>query len=111
MHKRMLRSALAAAFSAVVTLDAVSGFVGAQGDARAGDSTWRVSTTTAAADPGDSTWVSPVSVVADPGDSTWIRSPSTAAGPGDSTWAVPVSTGGDDDSPWSVDDGTWVART
>ena len=95
MHKRMLRSALAAAFSAVVALGAVTGAVGTQGDTQAEDSTWRVSTTTAAADPGDSTWVSPASVP-DPGDSTWV---------------TPASTGGDDDSTWSVDDSTWVAQS
>jgi hypothetical protein len=81
MHKRMLRSALAAAFSAVVTLGAVTGVVGSQGDTQAEDSTWRVSTMTAAAGPRDSTWVSPASI------------------------------GGDDGSTWPVDDSTWVARS
>ncbi|GGK97556.1 hypothetical protein GCM10010094_68060 [Streptomyces flaveus] len=84
MHKRMLRSALAAAFSAVVTLGAVGGLVGTQGDAPLGDSTWRVSAAATADDPSDSTWVSPV----------------PAANPGDSTWISPASTGGDNDSTW-----------
>ena len=85
MHKRMLRSALVAAFSAVLAFGAVSGAAISKGDAPA-DSTWRVS-----ADPGDSTWSV---MAADPGDSTWV---SPAADPGDSTW--------------TTGDSTWVARS
>jgi hypothetical protein len=76
MHKRMLRSALAAAFSAVVTLGALSGLAGAKGDV-AGDSSWRT-TAVVAAPPGDSSWIVASDV---PGDSSWVA-------PADSSWAV-----------------------
>jgi hypothetical protein len=68
MHKRMLRSALAA-FSAVVAFGALSGF------AVTDDSTWGTTNVTA----GDSTWVVTASDV--PGDSTWVA-------PSDSTWVA-----------------------
>jgi hypothetical protein len=47
MRKRMLRSVLVAAFSAVVAFGSLGGFSGAKGDARA-DSSWAVTTATAA---------------------------------------------------------------
>lgn len=87
MHKKMLRSALVAAFSAVVAFGALSGLAGAKADT-AGDSTWRTSTVSAAG-AGDSTWV--VAASAAPGDSTWFA-------PGDSTWVAPG-------------DSTWVAES
>ncbi|GAA2636888.1 hypothetical protein GCM10010307_34060 [Streptomyces vastus] len=80
MHKRMLRSALAAAFSAVVAFGVLSGLDGTKVDARAGDSSWSVNAAPAA-DPGDSSWVSP------------------------------ASTGGDDDSSWSGDDSSWAVES
>jgi uncharacterized membrane protein len=76
MHKRMLRSALVAAFSAVVALGAVSGLAGTKGDVRA-DSTWRTSAVSVAM-AGDSTWIAPANAA--PGDSTWVTD--------DSTWVV-----------------------
>lgn len=76
MHKRMLRSALVAAFSAVVALGALSGIAGTKSDV-AGDSSWST-TAVAAAPPGDSSWVVAASV---PGDSSWVA-------PADSSWAV-----------------------
>lgn len=85
MHKRMLRSALAAAFSAALIFGALSGLAGTTGDT-ARDSTWSTGTETVAA-PADSTWVAPrdstwVITAADvPGDSTWVA-------PGDSTWVA-----------------------
>lgn len=88
MHKRMLRSALAAAFSAALAFGALSGLAGTTGDT-ARDSTWSPGTGTVAASLGDSTWVAPR-------DSTWIV---TAADvPGDSTWVAPS-------------DSTWVAES
>ncbi|GGS14838.1 hypothetical protein GCM10010269_62510 [Streptomyces humidus] len=104
MHKRMLRSALAAAFSAALAFGALSGLAGTKGDV-ARDSTWST-----AAVAGDSTWVAPrdstwVVTAADaPGDSTWVV---TAAGvPGDSTWVAPG------DSTWGAPaDSTWVAES
>ena len=89
MHKRMLRSALVAAFSAVVAFGALSGLAGTKGDARA-DSTWRN--------------VSAVSAH----DSTWLVA---AAAPGDSTWVSPASAVGTDDSTWSTDDSTWAVES
>lgn len=83
MHKRMLRSALVAAFSAAVALGALSGLSGTKGDV-AGDSSW----STTAAPPGDSSWV----IVADdvPGDSSWVApEDSSWLAPTDSSWAVP----------------------
>ena len=76
MHKRMLRSALAAAFSIVVAFGVLSGLAGTKGDV-AGDSSWA---TTAEAVPGDSSWVIVASDV--PDDSSWVV-------PADSSWAVP----------------------
>jgi len=67
MHKRMLRSVLVAAFSAVVAFGALSGLSGAKGDTRA-DSTWgRIVVGAAAA--GDGTRSQVTLVSAD--DSTW----------------------------------------
>ncbi|MEU8029643.1 hypothetical protein [Streptomyces sp. NPDC049099] len=77
MRKKMLRSALVAAFSAVVAFGALNGLAGTKADA-AGDSTWRTSTVSAAG-AGDSTWV--VKASAAPGDSTWFA-------PRDSTWVA-----------------------
>lgn len=77
MHKRMLRSALVAAFSAAVAFGALSGSVGI-GSAKAGDSTWRTNTVDAVG-AGDSTWNVTASDV--PGDSTWVA-------PSDSTWVA-----------------------
>ena len=77
MHKRMLRSALVAAFSAAVALGALGGLSGAKGDA-AQDSTWKT-TSVSAAGAGDSTWLVRASDV--PGDSTWVA-------PSDSTWVA-----------------------
>ncbi|MDH6214797.1 hypothetical protein M2283_002080 [Streptomyces pseudovenezuelae] len=77
MHKRMLRSALVAAFSAVVAFGALSGFAGTD-SATAGDSTWRTTTVTAVG-VGDSTWV--VTASDAPDDSTWVA-------PSDSTWVA-----------------------
>jgi hypothetical protein len=75
MHKRMLRSALAAAFSAVVAFGTLSGLAETGSDVPT-DSTWSTRAA-AAALPGDSTWV----VASDaPADSTWVL--------GDSTWAA-----------------------
>ncbi|WP_405991896.1 hypothetical protein [Streptomyces sp. NBC_00986] len=65
----MLRSALLAAFSAVVAFGALSGL------AATDDSTWRTTNVTA----DDSTWVVTASDV--PGDSTWVA-------PSDSTWVA-----------------------
>ncbi|MFE7168979.1 hypothetical protein [Streptomyces sp. NPDC057616] len=73
----MLRSALAAAFSAALAIGALSGLTGAKGDA-AQDSTWRT-TSVSAAGTGDSTWI--VAASATPGDSTWVA-------PTDSTWVA-----------------------
>ncbi|MEV6940721.1 hypothetical protein AB0N07_01600 [Streptomyces sp. NPDC051172] len=73
----MLRSALAAAFSAAVAFGALGGLSGAKGDA-AQDSTWKT-TAVSAARPGDSTWLVRASDV--PGDSTW-------GAPSDSTWVA-----------------------
>lgn len=74
MHKRMLRSALAAAFSAAVAFGALGGLGATKGDV-AQDSSW----STKAAPPGDSSWVIAASDV--PGDSSWVA-------PTDSSWAV-----------------------
>jgi len=72
MHKRMLRSALVAAFSAVVALGALSGLTGTKSDV-AQDSSWSVT-----AAPGDSSWV----IASDaPGDSSWVA-------PTDSSWTA-----------------------
>ena len=67
MRKRMLRSVLVAAFSAVVAFGAISGLAGTKGDDRA-DSTWGPSVVRAA-EPGDSTWGVKAPVGID--DSTW----------------------------------------
>jgi len=75
MHKRMLRSALVAAFSAVVAFGALSGLAGTKSYV-AGDSSWN---TTAATPPGDSSWVIVASDV--PEDSSWVA-------PADSSWIV-----------------------
>lgn len=48
MRKRMLRSVLVAAFSAVVAFGSLSGFSGAKGDVRA-DSAWSLTASSAAA--------------------------------------------------------------
>jgi len=77
MHKRMLRSALAAAFSIVVAFGALSGLTATKSDV-AGDSSWR---TTAEAVPGDSSWVIVASDV--PDDSSWVA-------PADSSWVAPA---------------------
>lgn len=77
MHKRMLRSALVAAFSAALAFGALGGLTGTKSDA-AQDSSWST-TATAAAPPGDSSWVIAASDV--PGDSSWVA-------PTDSSWAV-----------------------
>ena len=60
MRKRMLRSVLVAAFSAVVAFGTLSGLSGAKGDIRA-DSVWSLTPATAAtggapAHPDDSVW-------------------------------------------------------
>ncbi|AZP19269.1 hypothetical protein EJC51_26285 [Streptomyces aquilus] len=68
----MLRSVLAAAFSTVVAIGALSGLAGTKGDVQA-DSTWRQKIVAA-----DSTWV--VVAAEKPLDSTWQTD--------DSTWAV-----------------------
>ncbi|WP_107487650.1 hypothetical protein [Streptomyces sp. yr375] len=81
----MLRSALAAAFSAALAFGVLSGLAAATGDT-ARDSTWSPGVDTVAG-AGDSTWVAPrdstwvVTAAVKPGDSTW-------ATPGDSTWAA-----------------------
>lgn len=85
MRKRMLRSVLVAAFSAVVGLGALSGLAGAKGDVRA-DSSWGAAAMTATAAEGDSSWGS---VGADgpavaEGDSSWGSAPAFAAN--DSSW-------------------------
>ena len=77
MHKRMLRSALVAAFSTVVAFGALSGLAGTKGDTQA-DSSWRVSTVAAAS----------------PQDSSWVIAPSDKLG--DSSWNV-------DDSSWAIE--------
>ncbi|WP_245238136.1 hypothetical protein [Streptomyces roseochromogenus] len=74
MHKRMLRSALVAAFSAALAFGALTGHAGTKSDV-AQDSSWRV----AAAGSGDSSWVIAASDV--PGDSSWVA-------PHDSSWIV-----------------------
>ncbi|WP_254402777.1 hypothetical protein [Streptomyces sp. AC555_RSS877] len=77
MRKRMLRSALAAAFSAVVAFGTLSGLAETRSDVPT-DSAWSTRAATAAP-PGDSTWV--VVAASDaPADSTW--------GMDDSTWAA-----------------------
>jgi|tagenome__1003787_1003787.scaffolds.fasta_scaffold20768178_2 hypothetical protein len=99
MHKRMLRSALVAAFSTAVAVGALGGLTGTSGDA-AQDSTWKT-TSVSAAGAGDSTWAVTASDV--PGDSTWVA----PAAPGDSTWVAPAVPG---DSTWvAPSDSTWVA--
>jgi hypothetical protein len=60
MRKRMLRSILVAAFSAVVAFGSLSGLSGAKGDNRA-DSAWSLAATTVASGDGtvhadDSAW-------------------------------------------------------
>lgn len=85
MPKRMLRSALVAAFSTAVAFGVLGGLTGAKGDS-AQDSTWRTTSVSAAA-AGDSTWA--VTAADVPGDSTWVApSDSTWVAPSDSTWAV-----------------------
>jgi hypothetical protein len=103
MHKRMLRSALVAAFSTAVAFGTLSGLAGAKGDI-AQDSTWSTTSVTAAT-PGDSTWVAP-------SDSTWVApSDSTWVAPSDSTWVVTAS-GVPGDSTWvAPGDSTWVAES
>jgi len=62
MRKRMLRSVLVAAFSAVMAFGTLSGLSAAKGDAQAGDADSVVVTSTAPADesaqlfPADSIW-------------------------------------------------------
>ncbi|MPY64331.1 hypothetical protein FNH08_46420 [Streptomyces spongiae] len=56
MRKRMLRSVLVAAFSAVVAFGTLSGLSGAKGDVRA-DSSWPASAVTSVAE--DSSWPVP----------------------------------------------------
>src|SRR5262245_8162542 len=104
MHKRMLRSALVAAFSTVVAFGALSGLAGAKGHALA-DSTWRTGSVTAVA--GDSTWRTQAAAEPKTDDSTWRTHDSTwvvsaESVPGDSTWATPG------DSTWRADDSTWA---
>ncbi|PTM95772.1 hypothetical protein C7821_105296 [Streptomyces sp. VMFN-G11Ma] len=83
MHKRMLRSALVAAFSAALAFGALSGLAGAKSDG-AQDSTWKTTSVSAAGN-GDSTWI--VAASGTPGDSTWVApADSTWVAPGDSTW-------------------------
>ncbi|MDH6702774.1 putative secreted protein [Streptomyces sp. MAA16] len=118
MHKRMLRSALVAAFSVAVALGTLTGLAGTKDDVRA-DSTWR--STVAAGVPGDSTWLASAAAV--PGDSTWFASAAGVPGdstwvvrasdgtPGDSTWVVTASDRTQDDSTWSVDDSTWAVES
>ncbi|AKJ11862.1 hypothetical protein ABB07_17990 [Streptomyces incarnatus] len=84
MHKRMLRSALVAAFSAVLAFGVMTGHAGARSDA-AQDSSWLVK-----AAPGDSSWL----VKAAPGDSSWVIT--APAAQGDSSWVAPT------DSSWAV---------
>lgn len=74
MHKRMLRSALVAAFSAALAFGALTGHAETK-SAVAQDSSWRVQ----AAAAGDSSWAIVASDV--PGDSSWVA-------PTDSSWAV-----------------------
>jgi hypothetical protein len=62
MRKRMLRSVLVAAFSAVVAFGSLSGLSGAKGDVRA-DSVWSLVTATTGTGAGD--------VSANPQDSVW----------------------------------------
>jgi hypothetical protein len=64
MRKRMLRSVLVAAFSAVVAVGTLSGLSGAKSDTRAGDTQW--SSVRADAAVGDD-----ADVVATPGDTQW----------------------------------------
>lgn len=61
MRKRMLRSVLVAAFSAVVAFGTLSGLSGAKSDIRAGDTQWSSVQADAALD----------DVVATPGDTQW----------------------------------------
>ncbi|MEU2714480.1 hypothetical protein [Streptomyces sp. NPDC007205] len=82
MRKKMLRSALVAAFSAVLAFGALTGHAGTKSDV-AQDSSWL----TAAAGSGDSSWVIAASDV--PGDSSWVA-------PKDSSWVAPS------DSSWIV---------
>ncbi|MGW7523274.1 hypothetical protein [Streptomyces sp. NPDC054783] len=77
----MLRSALVAAFSAVLAFGVMTGHAGAKSDA-AQDSSWLVK-----AAPGDSSWV--IAASAAPGDSSWLA-------PADSSWVAPA------DSSWAV---------
>jgi hypothetical protein len=76
MYKRMLRSALAAAFSIVVAFGALGGLAGAKGDAQA-----------------DSSWRTPVVSAPAAQDSSWVIA---ASGLGDSSWKA-------DDSSWAVE--------
>ncbi|MFI2202804.1 hypothetical protein ACH47Z_18895 [Streptomyces sp. NPDC020192] len=88
----MLRSALVAAFSAVLAFGALTGNAGAKG-AVAQDSSWSVK----AAGTGDSSWVIVASEA--PGDSSWVA-------PGDSSWVAPH------DSSWvAPHDSSWVVRS
>lgn len=61
MRKRMLRSVLVAAFSAVVAFGTLSGLSGEKSDTRAGDTQWSSVKADAAVDV----------VVATPGDTQW----------------------------------------
>lgn len=85
MHKRMLRSALAAAFSTAVAFGALISFTGTGSDVPA-DSSWRTEAVTAAP-PGDSSWV--IAASDDPNDSSWGQDDSSWAVPADSSWAAP----------------------
>lgn len=67
MRNKMLRSALVAAFSAVMAFGALSGLSDAKGDARA-----------------DSVWPAAAATVVITGDSVWPVAP---AGEDDSVWA------------------------
>lgn len=62
MRKRMLRSVLVAAFSAVVAFGTLSGLSGAKSDMRAGDTQWSAVRADA---------VVSDAVVATPGDTQW----------------------------------------
>ncbi|MDX3281234.1 hypothetical protein PV435_33875 [Streptomyces scabiei] len=68
MRNKMLRSALVAAFSAVVAFGTLSGLAGAKGDDRTDGSRGSVHISAAASDEHDSSWgVTP----ALPADSSW----------------------------------------
>jgi hypothetical protein len=67
MRKRMLRSVLVAAFSAVVAMGAASGLVGASSDVKVADSTWGMAHSTVAVSDGGAV----VTAALGEADSTW----------------------------------------